>query len=601
MKSIVIVGGGHAGVEAALAISRIGCKAIIVTMDKNALARMSCNPAIGGLGKGHLAKEIDALGGAMGLAADLSGIQFKQLNKSKGRAVWSPRAQIDKLKYPNIIKKTILSNPNISIIEGEVVNISVDKYSVSGAIMRNGNTIKCNALIITSGTFMGGKIHIGDQQFFAGRFGERPSDGLTQALINIGFKSTRLKTGTPPRLLKNSINWSLLRPDLGDKKPSPFSILSKSPFCPLNEPCYIVNTNINVHDLLRENISRSAIYSGNISALGPRYCPSIEDKIVRFSSRNQHQLFLEPEWLGSDQIYLNGFSTSMPESVQLQSLRKIPALKRVKFIRPGYAIEYDYFPTHQLTSTLESKNISGLYFAGQINGTSGYEEAAAQGLIAGANAALSSLEKDPLIISRTEAYIGVMIDDLITKDIDEPYRMFTSRAEHRLSLRPDNAALRLTPKAFNFGLISKKQMDIFRFYKQNYDSCLNIINSNATLPFRKKTTLLEYLKKPESSINDSHIKNLFAKIVSKDALFSAETQVKYQGYVQIENARVKRIQASENKKIPKQFNYDLVKNLSNESREKLSLICPETLGQASRIAGVRPSDLAVLSIALKNL
>ena len=601
MKPIVIVGGGHAGIEAALAVARIGCQAVIVTMDKSALARMSCNPAIGGLGKGHLAKEIDALGGIMGLAADFSGIQFKQLNKSKGRAVWSPRAQIDKLQYPNVIKNAILSNKNISLLEGEVVNISVDNYLINGAIMRNGNTIKCSAIIITSGTFMGGKIHIGEKQFFAGRFGEKPSDGLTQALVNIGFKSTRLKTGTPPRLLKNSINWDLVRPDLGDKNPSPFSILSKTPFSPPNEPCYIVNTNPNVHDLLQKNISSSAMYSGNISALGPRYCPSIEDKIIRFSSRGQHQLFLEPEWLGSNQIYLNGFSTSMPENIQLRSLREIPALKNVKFVRPGYAIEYDYFPTHQLTSTLESKNISGLYFAGQINGTSGYEEAAAQGLVAGANAALSYLEKAPLIISRTEAYIGVMIDDLITKNIDEPYRMFTSRAEHRLSLRPDNAALRLTPKAFSIGLIPKKQIDLFNLYKQNYDACLQIINTNTVKVFDKKTTLIDYLKKPQTSIDDLHIKEMFSKIVSRDALFSAETQIKYQGYVKIENARVKKIQTSENKRIPKNFNYSLVKNLSNESREKLALVCPETLGQASRIAGVRPSDLAVLSIALKNI
>ena len=439
-KTIVIVGAGHAGAEAALAIGNLGVSAILVTMDPLAIGRMSCNPAIGGLGKGHLVREIDSIGGIMGRAADRCGIQYKMLNTSKGRAVWSPRAQIDKKLYSSFIQQCIFKHNKISIIKDEVVDFSVDKGAIRSVFLRSGKIINAEGLVVCSGTFLNGLIHIGMDSFPAGRLGEKASFNLSENIVNKGFKVSRLKTGTPPRLFGPSINWDNLTSAVGDDVPVPFSIQTGRPFKPKNIPCYIVDTNTGVHNILMNNLDKSPMYSGKIEGVGPRYCPSIEDKVVRFADREKHQLFLEPEWNNSKQIYLNGFSTSMPRNIQECALKKIPGFERIELIRPGYAIEYDYFPTSQLKSTLETKSISGLFFAGQMNGTSGYEEAAAQGLIAGANAALLLLEKDPIILNRNQAYIGVLIDDLITKDIDEPYRMFTSSAEHRLSLRSDNAA-----------------------------------------------------------------------------------------------------------------------------------------------------------------
>ena len=430
---VVVVGGGHAGVEAALISSFLGCKTLVLTMDKNALGRMSCNPAIGGLAKGQMVKEIDVLGGSMAQFADKTGIQFKTLNKTKGRAVWSPRAQIDKRKYENLVIEK-LKKRLISIKEGEVVSVNLSKDSISGAQLRSGEVVKTKSLIITSGTFLSGIIHIGERKILAGRMGEERAEGLTESLTALGFRSGRLKTGTPPRLDKNTINWNKVKEERGDKEPIPFSYFTKT-FNPKNILCHLVNTNSLTHEIISENKKRSPMFSGDINGVGPRYCPSIEDKIHKFSDRDSHGLFLEPEWENSDQIYLNGFSTSLPEEVQLKALRQIPGLEHVGFFRPGYAIEYDFFPPSQLKNTLESKEINGLFFAGQMNGTSGYEEAAAQGLICGINAVSHVKNSEPLTLSRSTSYIGVMIDDLVTKDTLEPYRMFTSRAEYRLMLR----------------------------------------------------------------------------------------------------------------------------------------------------------------------
>jgi len=597
--NIVIAGGGHAGIEAAFAASRLGVPVLLVTMDISAIGRMSCNPAIGGLGKGHLVQEIDALGGIMGLATDRAGIQFKMLNTSKGRAVWSLRAQVDKKKYHQFIQNKICSLKNITILNDEVLDFTVDNFGIKAVVLRSGGTVGARSLIVCGGTFLNGLIHIGNETYPAGRFGEKASFSISDHIVNKGFTTSRLKTGTPPRLLSKSIDWDLTAPSLGDDNPAPFSLLSSRPFSPKNVPCHIVDTNINVHSMLADNLDLSAIYSGAISGVGPRYCPSIEDKIVRFSDRDRHQLFLEPEWLGSSQIYVNGFSTSMPRHIQEGALKQIPALKSVSLIRPGYAIEYDYFPTHQLKSTLETKKISGLYFAGQLNGTSGYEEAAAQGLVAGANAALKMLERSPLVLRRDQAYIGVLIDDLITKDIDEPYRMFTSRAEHRLSLRGDNAPARLTKMGRDVGLVSDRQYNLFLSYYESVSKIKKCCASTRISLDNGHILISDYIKRPEKSLFDKDILTRFFNGFSEEALFTAETDIKYEGYVKIENLRVAKIRGLEKVLIPRQFDFKSLPGLSNESREKLIRIRPETLGQASRLSGVRPSDLGVLAIYLQ--
>ena len=595
-KKIIIAGGGHAGLEAAFAIARMGGRCSIVTMEPAAVGRLSCNPAMGGLGKSHLVKEMDALGGIMGFCSDLAGIQFKTLNKTKGRAVWANRIQLDKKTYPKHIHALLNKNKNIEIIKGEVVDFQTKKERVVAATLKDGTKISCGALIITCGTFLNGLIHIGNKSFSAGRMGEKPAKGLTESLIKHGFTTGRLKTGTPPRLLSNSIDWSMATISDGDKKPNPFSLYTKRPFSAKQEPCYIVNTNKDVHSVIHSNIKSSAMFSGKIKGVGPRYCPSIEDKIFRFSDNPSHMLFLEPEWTRSNQIYLNGFSTSLSQEVQIQALQQIKALRNVKLIRPGYAIEYDYSPPYQLSSTLMSKNISGLFFAGQINGTSGYEEAAAQGLLAGANAYLHLQELGGLVLKRQESYIGVMIDDLITSYLDEPYRMFTSRAEHRLFLRSDNCYSRLFSLAKKYNLLTSYQKNCCGALLDSEKVVLRWAETNSLVVGEKTIKYSQYLKRPGVEILNLIPKKIQSLPFYKEACFNIETNIKYEGYIINELERIKVIQKLENLKIPKDFNYNKIQGLSNESRSRLTKVLPETLGQASRISGIRPTDITLLGL-----
>ena len=614
---LVVVGGGHAGIEAALIAHKRGVKTLLISMDKNSVGRTSCNPAVGGLAKGQMVKEVDVLGGMMGAFADLSTLQSKTLNKSKGRSVWSPRSQIDKNLYEKIAQGYI-KKVGLEVLEAEVVSLYIKNNSILGVFLRDKTKISCSSVVLTCGTFLNGLIHIGKEQIKAGRYGEKRSEGITENLNSLGLVSGRLKTGTPPRIKRSTVNWKKGEAGYGDKKPSPLSYRTER-FSPKNEPCYSFRTNKKTHELILQNLSSSAMYSGKNMATGPRYCPSIEDKVYKFDQNPSHVLQLEPEWTMSEQIYVNGFSTSLEEKIQLKSLRTVKGLEGVEFIRPGYAIEYDFFYPSQLKNTLESKAISGLFMAGQINGTSGYEEASSQGVIAGINSSCFILNEEPLVLKRNDAYIGVLIDDLILKDTDEPYRMFTSRAEYRLQLRSSNADQRLLEKSKKYKLLDNKTLKSLSKKIENTKKIVKHLENNNVKPkiintrleelnekpINEPTRISNILKRPKVSISDFKIdvlqlENSLTTHMKEEIFFEAETIIKYSGYINRQKEEIDKIKVYEEMIIPEQFDYNNIKSLSNESREKFINIKPQTIGQAQRINGIRPSDISILLVYLKR-
>ena len=612
---VIVIGGGHAGSEASAAAANMGAKTLLITMSLQNIAQMSCNPAMGGIAKGQIVREIDALGGYSGIVTDETAIQFKMLNKSKGPAMWSPRAQSDRMRFAETWRNMLEQTENVDFFQDMVKELLFDGDKIVGVKTSLGIEIKSKTVIITAGTFLNGLIHIGNKTFGGGRAGESASIGITEDLVKVGFEAGRMKTGTPPRVDGRSLDYSKMIEQPGDANPEKFSYLATTRPLVTQRSCYMSYTSLEVHDLLRTGFDRSPMFNGRIQSIGPRYCPSIEDKIDRFATKERHQIFVEPEGWNTVEVYVNGFSTSLPEDVQDKALRKVAGFENVKFFRYGYAIEYDFFPPTQLTHTLETKLIKNLYFAGQINGTTGYEEAAAQGLMAGINAALNVQKRAPFILKRNEAYIGVLIDDLITKGTEEPYRMFTSRAEYRTLLRQDNADLRLTPMAFELGLASKERMervvekqektDLFVKFLQDTSISPEIMNpiliENETAIISQSIKLFKIAARPQ--LNFQNLQKIpfiqefiLENHIDNEIVEQTEIHVKYAGYIEKEKNQADKLNRLENVSIPSNFDYSKVKSLSIEARQKLTKIKPITISKASRISGVSPSDVSVLLV-----
>ena len=612
---VIVVGAGHAGCEAAAAAANLGSKTLLVTMSLQNIAQMSCNPAMGGIAKGQIIREIDALGGYSGIISDNTAVQFKMLNKSKGPAMWSPRVQSDRMRFSEEWRLRLEKTENLDFYQEMVKGLLIKSNKIEGIVTSLGIEIKAKSVVLTNGTFLNGLIHIGEKQFGGGRAGESAAFGITDDLVKVGFEAGRMKTGTPPRVDGRSLDYSKMREEPGDDVPDKFSYSDETKPLSSQMLCHMTYTSNEVHSILREGFDRSPMFNGRIKSVGPRYCPSIEDKINRFADKERHQLFVEPEGWNTVEVYVNGFSTSLPEDIQFKALRAVEGFEKVKFFRPGYAIEYDYFPPTQLKHTLETKLVEGLYFAGQINGTTGYEEAASQGMMAGINAALKVKEQEPFILRRDEAYIGVLIDDLITKGTDEPYRMFTSRAEYRTLLRQDNADFRLTPKAHKIGLASEKRLrrmehkfteseKMVKFFKETsitQEEANPILIEKMSTPMTQSDKMFKVFSRPQIELTDfmkfekvkSYVSN---HSLDKEIIEQAEIQVKYSGYIEKEKNNAEKLIRLEEIKIPENFDYYKIKSMSIEAKQKLTSIRPVTISQASRISGVSPSDVSVLLI-----